>query len=206
MQGHQHRFQVPPSESQRIRYGFRRTEAGTLVVESGHQDDAAGTLGLLESVLAEERWFVTSRRELRRTASEQALLMRSFLDRHNSCFLVGRLDERLAGFVTIQGGPLARLRHVGKLEVVVHEDSRGLGLGRMLMQAAIEWARENPFLDKLGLAVFEDNTRAIEMYESLGFVHEGRRLGEYRDPDGRYRADVLMYLWVGKGPVPFSSP
>ena len=175
------------------------------MVESGCQEDASETLSLLEGVLEEGRWFVTAQREFRRTEREQAMLVRSLLDRPNGCFLVGQVAGRLVGFLTIQGGSLARIRHVGKVEVVVHQDARGIGLGRMLMEAAITWARENPHLEKLGLAVFEDNVRAIGLYESLGFLREGRRAGEYRDPDGQYRADILMYRWVGEGQDPFSS-
>jgi ribosomal protein S18 acetylase RimI-like enzyme len=47
-------------------------------------------------------------------------------------------------------------------------------------------------LQKLSLAVFADNSPAIGLYRSLGFIEEGRRIGEYREEDGRLRDDLIM--------------
>jgi ribosomal protein S18 acetylase RimI-like enzyme len=66
----------------------------------------------------------------------------------------------------------------------------------MLMHAAVDWAVSHADVSKIGLAVFEDNTRAIAMYTSFGFVVEGRRAGEYREADGSLRSDLLMCLGV----------
>jgi RimJ/RimL family protein N-acetyltransferase len=45
--------------------------------------------------------------------------------------------------------------------------------------------------------VFDDNPRAIRVYERLGFVHEGRkREADFRD--GKYRDKVMMSLLEGE--------
>jgi ribosomal protein S18 acetylase RimI-like enzyme len=62
-------------------------------------------------------------------------------------------------------------------ELYVVPDRRGQGLGRALMEAAIEFARSRG-ADYMDLGTSEDDTAAIALYESLGFDNrEGK-------PDG----------------------
>ncbi len=62
-------------------------------------------------------------------------------------------------------------------ELYVVPDRRGHGLGRALMNAAIELARERG-ADYMDLGTSEDDTAARALYESLGFDnHEGKGEG-----------------------------
>jgi ribosomal protein S18 acetylase RimI-like enzyme len=109
-------------------------------------------------------------------------------------YLVARLPKgRVAGLVTATVGGLERMQHAAKLEVLVDANCRGQGIGRALMEACCAWADAEPSIEKLSLSVFADNEPAIGLYQSLGFLEEGRRLREYRMSDGSYRDDVLMY-------------
>jgi ribosomal protein S18 acetylase RimI-like enzyme len=59
-------------------------------------------------------------------------------------------------------------------ELYVVSERRGQGLGRALMEAALELAREQG-ADYMDLGTSEDDTAARGLYESLGFDnHEGR--------------------------------
>jgi len=87
--------------------------------------------------------------------------------------------------------------HVATVGVGLLAAYQGQGLGRVLMERCIEWARAEPGVSKLQLSMFADNTPARRLYESLGFEHEGVRPRAFRQPDGSYHDDVLMGLWVG---------
>lgn len=166
--------------------------AGRLVVDRGVPADGAEVLALYERVLAEERWFIASPEELSLDAETQGAQIGWLNRRENCCFMTGRVQRALVGAVRITGGDMRRTQHVGRVEIFVDQSQRGGGVGRALMQAAIGWAEESPRLHKLSLNVFDDNPRAIHLYEAMGFVIEGRRPGEYRERDGRLRGDVLM--------------
>ena len=68
---------------------------------------------------------------------------------------------------------------------------RRQGVGRALLEAAVEWAPEHG-VAKLELHVFPWNEAAIALYESFGFEREGFRKRHYlragrlrrRDPHG----------------------
>jgi putative acetyltransferase len=68
------------------------------------------------------------------------------------------------------------VRHLGRIGLSVTRDLRGRGIGRRLLQAAIDQARGWPGFCRLELECVPWNTPAIRLYESLGFLHEGRRV------------------------------
>ena len=113
-------------------------------------------------------------------------------------------DERSALFVAVEKGavigmldfsPLARpqQRHVGSFGMSVARSSRGRGTGARLLRALYAFAKEHGYR-KLELEVFATNGPAIVLYESHGFVHEGRRRGAVMV--GEETVDVLL---MGKG-------
>lgn len=70
----------------------------------------------------------------------------------------------------------------GEIErVAVHPDSRRRGYGRKLMEAMVEYSRKKWVRD-MTLDVRVNNEKAINLYESCGFVEEGRRKDYYREP------------------------
>jgi len=170
--------------------------AGRLSISDAEPEDAVEVLSIYESVLEEGRFFITTPSEFRGTPDWQEKIIRQLNHQDNACFFVARLDRALVGVVFVRGGALLRMRHVGKLEIFVSAEGRGKGVGRVLMEAALTWAQEHPLIQKIGLSVFADNTRAVAMYRSLGFEEEGHRIGEYREADGTLRSDLLMSIRV----------
>jgi ribosomal protein S18 acetylase RimI-like enzyme len=88
-----------------------------------------------------------------------------------------------AGHVMVQRRAGRHYGHVGEIAILVSNSERGAGLGRALMEMAIDWSRVVG-LAKLMLRVFPDNRRAIALYRALGFEDEGLVKGEVRMPSG----------------------
>lgn len=109
----------------------------------------------------------------------------------------GAPDGRLAGELHAHAYGPRMLAHVlGNLTVAVHPDRQGAGVGRRLFEwllATVE--RDLPHVRRIELKAYESNTRAIRLYESLGFRAEGRMEQRVRLPDGTLRADIPM-AWV----------
>jgi len=94
--------------------------------------------------------------------------------------------DRVLGLIAIKTNA-GRRAHACDLGMFVHDDHQGLGLGSLLMQAAIELAERWLQLTRIELTVFADNERAIRLYKKFGFEVEGThrnfafRDGEYVD-------------------------
>ncbi|KAH3766240.1 GNAT family N-acetyltransferase [Pelomyxa schiedti] len=73
---------------------------------------------------------------------------------------------------------------LGDLTVVVHPECQGHGLGRLLFDQVLGRVRSGmPDVMRVELIARESNRRAIGLYESLGFVREGRLERRIRDVD-----------------------
>jgi GNAT superfamily N-acetyltransferase len=59
-------------------------------------------------------------------------------------------------------------------DIVVRPEARGRGVGRTLIAAAEEWARDRGYR-LLTLNVFVENRAALRLYEALGFAPESMK-------------------------------
>lgn len=84
-----------------------------------------------------------------------------------------------------------RTRHSGSMGIMIHKDYQNMGVGTALMEAIIDIADNWLMLIRVELTVFEDNERAIHLYEKFGFEKEGlKRLAGIRK--GKYENEYLM--------------
>jgi L-phenylalanine/L-methionine N-acetyltransferase len=67
-----------------------------------------------------------------------------------------------------------RQKHVCGIGISIMDAYQGRGIGRALMNACLDYADRWANYSRVELTVHADNTRAIKLYESLGFVTEGR--------------------------------
>jgi ribosomal protein S18 acetylase RimI-like enzyme len=79
------------------------------------------------------------------------------------------------------------------LTIAVHPEFQGRKIGRTLFTIFLEEiALNHPDIGKVELVTRESNVRAIQLYQSLGFLIEGRLEMRIRTPDGNLEADIPM--------------
>jgi RimJ/RimL family protein N-acetyltransferase len=101
---------------------------------------------------------------------------------------VAVVGDRIVGFLSVTD-----VHGCADLGMFVKRDHRGQGVGRMLLTAAVAWAREAG-CHKVVLEVWPHNDTAIRLYESAGFVAEGRRVRHHRRRDGSLWDSIEMGL------------
>lgn len=111
-------------------------------------------------------------------------------------YVVAENGAELAGHLMLDPMGMVRLAHVLRLSIVVYPNYQGQGLGKRLMQHGINWAQQDQRFDKIELNVRATNQRAIRLYQSLGFVEEGRLIKRIKISDGQYLDDIAMGLFV----------
>ena len=106
--------------------------------------------------------------------------------------LVAVVGDRVVGMLGVSTFPnRPRRRHVGAIDIVVHDEWQGKGVGGALMRAGLDLADNWLNLTRLELEVYTDNEAAVRLYERFGFEREGTlRLHSYRG--GRYVDSYVM--------------
>jgi ribosomal protein S18 acetylase RimI-like enzyme len=105
-------------------------------------------------------------------------------------------DSNLVGMVRLFRHDGVKVRHKADIiSMYVAPEVRGRGVGRMLMEAAIERARVTPGVEQLLLAVNVTNAPARNLYLSLGFEPFGREPLALKLGD-RYYDEEMMALFL----------
>ncbi|MER8369615.1 GNAT family N-acetyltransferase [Mesorhizobium sp. M0306] len=102
--------------------------------------------------------------------------------------------NRVVGWCDITRHFFPSHAHRGSLAMGIIPGFRGQGLGRRLITAALEKARQENFV-RIELSVHADNSRAITLYEKTSFVTEGV-LRRSVCIDGRYVDAICMAVML----------
>jgi putative acetyltransferase len=114
----------------------------------------------------------------------------------NGHYLVAETAGEIVGHGMLDPLPLAAVRHVVHLTLVVHPGWQGRGVGRALLGSLIEWARAASAIEKIELNVRASNTAAQSLYRTMGFAEIGRWQRRVQVAPGQFVDDVAMELLV----------
>lgn len=162
-------------------------------VRKAEPGDAAQLVSLAEAVgREEERWILSS--DTWRTIADERRYVKSVFRHPDAAVFVAEEDGRLLGRMSLARDTHPASRHVADLGLMVAAGHRRRGIGTVLLDAAVAWARVSG-VSKLELHVFPWNEPALRLYESFGFEREGLRKRHY-EREGEYVDAILMALVV----------
>lgn len=162
-----------------------------LVIRQATVYDAPGMINLVSQVAAEGVYLAAERAPW---SEEQ--LQRIIGDMQGySIILVAEVEGKIVGDSWLRRGGLRKTSHTATLGMSLLPGFRGMGIGRDLLQTAIDWAKGQG-IEKVCLSVFSSNDRAIGLYRSWGFAEEGRLKGQYRLPEIGEVDEVMMGLFL----------
>ncbi|MGA7923550.1 MAG: GNAT family N-acetyltransferase [Thermoplasmata archaeon] len=163
----------------------------TALIRRAVPGDAEGATELVNIVGAEKK-FTLRERATWTLDEERRTLTAARPD--EGAFFVAEIGGELCGLLNIERGKWPKNRHVASFGMALLPNSRRIGLGTGLLRAAIEWAR-SAGVRKLTLEVFSTNVGAIQLYQKMGFLEEGRLARQFII-EGTPVDSILMALWI----------
>jgi ribosomal protein S18 acetylase RimI-like enzyme len=112
--------------------------------------------------------------------------------KQNAVQFVALVDGRVVGWCDITKSDRIVFRHMGTMGLGVIQEYRGKGIGRALIQAALDQARAIG-LTRVELQVRDTNMHAVEIYKKFGFQIEGIKKNAVF-LDGVYEDSICMAL------------
>ncbi len=166
--------------------------------------DAQALVELGQAVGGEPEGWLISDSTWRGVSDERRYLRAVRRFSHAAVFVAEAEPAGVVGRLSIARDDHPASNHVADLGLMVAATHRRRGIGRALLEAAVDWARESG-VRKLELHVFPHNEPAIALYERFGFRQEGYRRSHYRRGPN-YVDAVLMAYDVESPSPPFSGP
>ncbi|MBT3943261.1 MAG: GNAT family N-acetyltransferase [Chloroflexi bacterium] len=102
-------------------------------------------------------------------------------------------NDRVIGWCSTTHQTDEGFTHVAHIGMGLLPDYRGRGLGRRLLDDALNWSWDSGY-ERVELSVFTDNEIAIRLYRSAGFVEEGTRR-KARKLNGSYNDIMQMGIF-----------
>ncbi len=190
--------------SQRVALPWRGVDrAGdALEVREAGRQDASRFLDHMTRIVAETDFMLQAPDDPLPTLVEQRMLFEQVARLPNCVCIIAVRPRRGLGptevvaSLTCLGGRTLRTQHACHLGMGVTRADWGRGIGGLILDAGLTWARANPMLRRVSLQVFSDNAVARQLYVSRGFLEEGVLAREAALPGGW--ADLVgMGLDVG---------
>ena len=163
------------------------------VVRPARDSDAPALVGLAESVGREDGRWILGTGPWRSIADERRYL-RTIHKHPDAAVFVAEDEGAIVGRLSLARDPHPASRHVADLGLMVAETHRRRGVGTMLLEQAVAWARAAG-VGKLELHVFPWNEPALALYASFGFEREGYRRRHY-ERGGELVDAILMAYFV----------
>ncbi|WP_288647903.1 GNAT family protein [uncultured Enterococcus sp.] len=159
-----------------------------IILREAVPDDAKDILSMMEQVNSETEFLALNEAELLlppETLSEELSYM---YESNNNLLLLAINEGTIVGTASVKADSQFRLSHVGEVGISILQEYWGMGLGTLMLEEIINWAKEMGVLFRLELDVQVRNERAVRLYQKMGFQIEAvmpRRartdLGEFLD-------------------------
>lgn len=175
---------------------FQSKNGKTILLRSATPVDAPQILKHVHDVFAEEEFLLSTLEDFHMTEEQEASWLQVNLDDPNKLVIVVQNDSQIIGMLNFRNGGRKRIAHVGELGMSVNKTWRDQGIGKALLSALILWAQQQPAIEKVCLEVFVTNTRAIALYQALGFQEEGRLVKEIKLGPSTYVDTLRMARFV----------
>lgn len=153
---------------------YFKTRSGlSLVIREAEPSDAEDLLNYAETISRQTDFLSFGPGESGLTLEQERDLLARCRSTDNQMVLIGLVETTIVAAAMFIGESRKRERHTGMVGLSVDRGHWNQGIGSLMMDELILWARENLVVRKLQLKVRTDNYVALQLYLRKGFRVEG---------------------------------
>ncbi len=144
-----------------------------LTIREATANDAEPIIQFVKAIGDESDNLTFSGAEFTLTVEEEENILRNYAQKENHIYLIALIDDKIVGQSHAYGSHKARLKHAVQIGISTRKAHWGKGIATEVLNFLIDWAKANSVVRKINLKANASNTKAIALYERMGFVHEG---------------------------------
>ena len=157
-----------------------------IFIENAVSSDASALLTYFKKIGEETDNLSFGAEGLPFSCEEEAAYILSMEGSQDDALFLAKIDGKIIGEASIHRLP-RRMCHRGEFSISVLKEYWDMGVGSILLEKIITFARNNHF-EVIDLQVRSDNARAIHLYQKHGFL----KIGTHES-----------FLKIHKTPIPF---
>lgn len=166
----------------------------TCTIRNATEQDAKDVLSVFVLTHEQTDFLTTYPEETSFTLDREKEYLKDKADNEREIELVAEIGGTIVGMAGIAPvGKTEKVKHRVSFGVCIEKSRWGLGVGRALTEACIECARKADYI-QIELEVVSENTRALALYQSVGFVEYGRNPKGFRSRTSGWQEIVHMRL------------
>lgn len=163
----------------------------TAALRSPTEADAAALLDYLRITAEETDYLLRYPEECTMTAAQEEAYLRKSLQDPNTVMILCEVDGKIAGNCNLARHNKLKTRHRASIGIALTREFWGLGIGTAMFEEMICLAKIWG-VEQLELEVFEDNHRAMALYQKMGFRIAAEHPNAIKRRDGTYVKEYLM--------------
>jgi RimJ/RimL family protein N-acetyltransferase len=164
----------------------------TVTIRQAKTDDAALVYAFTKAMVIEDQYQLLTIDEIDFTLESEKSWIEFYEKDACRIILLAFIDGELVGSLDFCNSHRIRLAHTGEFGMSVANKYRNQGIGTLLVNCLLDWASNNPSLEKITLSVHQNNEPALAIYKKLQFKIEGTKTREIKYADGSYVDMILM--------------
>ena len=174
----------------------------TIILKDGREcllrditkDDAKESLRIFNLTHEQTDYLLAYNDDLNLTVEDEAKYIEARSNSDRAIMFAAIVDGKIVGSAFIEGkDQFTKTRHKADFGISIDKDYWRLGIGKALMQACIDCAKQAGF-SQITLEVVGDNKAAISLYKAFGFVEYGRNPKGFKSKYSGWQEEVLMSL------------
>ena len=164
------------------------------VIRNGDGPDGSAVFENFNLTHAETDYLLSYPEENSYDPEQEARFLEEKTKSPNEIELIALVNGKVAGAAGIEAvGKKYKVKHRAEFGISILKEYWGLGLGKALMKACIQCARQAGY-QQLELNVVAENERAIALYRSMGFEEFGRNPKGFLSRTSGFQELIYMLL------------
>lgn len=176
---------------------FQLKDGRQAVLKTPTVEDAEALIEVLTLTAQETKFLRRSLADcVKYTPEYEREFLKNALENEYHALLACSVDGVLVGNCGIEFQSMLKVRHRATVGLAILKDYWGLGIGTKMFEAMENIARSRGYVERLELSFMNGNSRALALYEKVGFILESVKRESFKISENEYLDEYFMYKYL----------
>ncbi|WP_299258925.1 GNAT family N-acetyltransferase [uncultured Aquimarina sp.] len=152
---------------------YKAKNGQSITIRQAVSDDAEKLVKLKLAYLKNTESLPLFANEYPNDINQERDMIERYQSENNSIILVAVSKDKIIGNIDLTGSWRKKMQHTAVIGMGIHTQWQNRGIGTLLLQNSIDWARENQILKTIWLEVYANNASGVALYKKMNFQQSG---------------------------------